>query len=67
MSDDTRVDVPVGSDFPLANLPYGVFAPLGAPGRVGVAIGHLVVDLAAVLGDEVFAAPSLNASLALGP
>ncbi len=29
MSDDTRVDVPVGSDFPLANLPHGVFAPTG--------------------------------------
>ncbi len=26
-----------------------------------------MVDLAAVLGDEVFAAPSLNAFLALGP
>ncbi len=72
--------VPVAADspFPLQNLPYGVFRPRGggAP-RVGVAIGELVLDLAAL--DEaglfagtpahaagLFAEPTLNAFFALG-
>jgi fumarylacetoacetase len=55
-----------GSDFPLENLPYGVFsAPDRAP-RVGVAIGEHVLDLAAALGDAVFAEPSLNSFLGQG-
>ncbi len=49
---ETWVDLPPGTDFPLANVPYGVFSLRGsAPPRVGVAIGDSVVDLAAVLGD----------------
>lgn len=61
----TWVPVPPGSPFPITNLPYGVFAPPGAPPRVGVAIGEHVLDLAAVLGPP-FAAPSLNPFLAAG-
>ncbi|MHA6793484.1 fumarylacetoacetase [Pseudonocardia bannensis] len=63
------VPVPPGSDFTLANLPYGVFAPAGTPQawRVGVAIGKHVLDLAGALGAEVFTAPSLNAFMAGGP
>ncbi len=64
------------SDFPIQNLPYGVFQPArgGAP-RVGVAIGDEVLDLAVLdrrglLVDltptRVFDQPSLNAFLALG-
>jgi fumarylacetoacetase len=71
------VPVPPGSDFPLQNLPYGVFRPVaGGSGRCGVAIGEHVVDLAvleaagllAVSGAEgtVFDRPSLNAFMALG-
>ena len=50
MQDDvTWVDVPAGSPFPLANLPYGSFS-VGGEGegsrrRVGVAIGNQVLDL----------------------
>ncbi|GAA2775745.1 fumarylacetoacetase [Saccharopolyspora taberi] len=60
------VPVPAESDFPVQNLPYGVFEPAGGAARVGVAIGEHVLDLAAALGDEVFARPSLNAFMAQG-
>ncbi|HEY3258537.1 MAG TPA: fumarylacetoacetase [Gemmatimonadaceae bacterium] len=38
-----------GADFPLANLPYGVFRRRGgdAPARVGVAIGDSILDVTA--------------------
>jgi fumarylacetoacetase len=56
----------------VANLPYGVFsagdrAPTAptAP-RVGVRIGDSVLDLLPVLGEQVFAEPSLNAFMAQG-
>jgi fumarylacetoacetase len=39
--------VPVAddSDFPIQNLPFGVFRSTGGPGRVGVAIGDRVLDV----------------------
>jgi fumarylacetoacetase len=64
------------SDFPIQNLPYGIFSPkAGGPPRVGVAIGDKVLDLAALhrwgLFDthrlqNVFAQPALNEFMALG-
>jgi len=39
------VSVPAGSDFPLENLPYGVFQTNGQQPRVGVAIGEHILDL----------------------
>jgi fumarylacetoacetase len=64
----TWLEIADGSPFPIDNLPYGVFsaAGVGAP-RVGVAVGDRVLDLAAALDDEVFAAPSLNRFMAQGP
>ncbi|HEX5494803.1 MAG TPA: fumarylacetoacetase [Mycobacteriales bacterium] len=59
--------LPEDTLFGLDNLPYGVFAPPGGARRVGVAVGAAVLDLAAALGEEVFARPSLNAFLAGGP
>ncbi|MEV0354915.1 fumarylacetoacetate hydrolase family protein [Nocardia sp. NPDC050697] len=47
--------------------PYGVFSIGGGAPRVGARVGEGVVDLAAELGDEVFARPSLNAFMAQGP
>jgi fumarylacetoacetase len=53
----------------VTNLPYGVFSA-GARDpttpRVGVRIGDSVLDLAQVLGEQVFAEPSLNAFMAQG-
>ena len=33
------------SDFPIQNLPLGVFSPPGGAPRGGVAIGDMIVDL----------------------
>lgn len=66
MTGSSWVAVPAGSDFPVQNLPYGVFEPVGGSARVGVAIGEYVLDLAAVLDDETFARASLNAFMAQG-
>ena len=63
----TWAHVPDGSDFPLENLPYGVFTPPGGPSRVGVRIGDHVLDLADALDDPVFAAPALNPFMRQGP
>jgi fumarylacetoacetase len=42
------VGVPEGSDFPIQNLPFGIFKTSYSEGRVGVRIGNHVLDLAAV-------------------
>jgi fumarylacetoacetase len=64
------------SDFPIQNLPYGVFsAKDGLAPRVGVAIGDYVLDLWQLAQDcridvvepGVFAAWTLNPFMALGP
>jgi fumarylacetoacetase len=63
------------SDFPIQNLPYGVFSASGLAPRVGVAIGGDVLDLWAlaqecridVVEPGVFAQASLNAFMALEP
>ena len=71
------IPVAAESDFPLQNLPYGVFRPLRASQpRVGVALGEMIVDLAALeeLGllrvpgatGPIFAQGKLNPLLALG-
>ncbi|MFV2172733.1 fumarylacetoacetase [Actinomadura sp. LOL_016] len=62
----TRIAIPEGSPFGLANLPYGVFATPGTAPRVGVRVADSVVDLAATLHDDVFARPSLNPFMAQG-
>ncbi|MFA1551579.1 fumarylacetoacetase [Actinomadura chokoriensis] len=62
----TRIAIPEDSLFGLANLPYGVFSLPGGTPRVGVRVADSVVDLALALGDDVFAAPSLNPFMAQG-
>jgi fumarylacetoacetase len=64
-------------DFPIQNLPFGVFRPApAAPPRVGVAIGDQIVDLAAAAdlfegpaaeAARAGAAPHLDRLMALGP
>jgi fumarylacetoacetase len=63
----TWLDLPAGTGFGLANLPYGVFSTPGTAPRTGIAIGEHVLDLAAVTGDPVHATGALNAFLARGP
>ncbi|QFU91221.1 fumarylacetoacetase [Amycolatopsis sp. YIM 10] len=62
----TVIEIPHGSPFGRDNLPYGVFSRPGEAARTGVRLGDSVVDLAILLGDEVFAAPTLNPFLAQG-
>ena len=42
------VEVPANSDFPIQNLPFGVFKTQSRGPRVGVAIGNHILDLSAV-------------------
>ena len=61
------------SDFPLDNLPCGVFAPAGEAPRCGVAIGDRILDMRAAEAAGLtgatgeFDAPSWNAHMAAGP
>ena len=70
------IDVSPTSDFPIQNLPYGVFSSKdGRAPRVGVAIGDYVLDLweleqdgrLAVGALGVFSASTLNPFMTLGP
>jgi fumarylacetoacetase len=71
------IDVAPDSHFPIQNLPFGIFRPVNAAPRVGVAIGDVVLDLSVLeerghfrspeFGNEpVFSADALNSFLALG-
>src|SRR6266849_1134349 len=65
------------ADFPIQNLPLGVFTPPGGAARGGVAIGDDIFDLAAALELDLLDGPAaqtakaasgatLNALFALG-
>src|SRR6202167_5653346 len=66
-----------GSDFPIQNLPFGVFCPdTKERPRVGVAIGDQILDIAAATPSfggpvagaaKACAAPHLNELMSLGP
>lgn len=71
------VSVPSGSDFPLRNLPYGIFKTTDGNAKAGVAIGNQLLDLAALFdtgflnglglpAQNVFAKDTLNGFIALG-
>jgi fumarylacetoacetase len=72
------VFVPADSDFPIQNLPFGIFRPhKNSEPRVGVAIGEQVLDLSVLEAfgffntsvlrhHRVFGQGALNAFLALG-
>jgi len=63
----TWAPVPDGSEFPIENLPFGVFRLRDDEPRVGVRIGDHVVDLvAAGLEPDLTSRPSLNALMASG-
>ena len=70
------VPVESNSDFPIQNLPYGVFSTPDEPlPRAGVAIGEFILDLSKLeqegmfdLGStSVFSSSSINRFMALGP
>ncbi|MCK5933841.1 MAG: fumarylacetoacetase [Fulvimarina manganoxydans] len=59
-------------DFPIQNLPYGVYSLAGGAPTCGVAIGDMIVDLAAcearglIEAQGTFSSPRLNDFIALG-
>lgn len=70
------VDVDPASDFPVQNLPYGVFVSESGEAHIGVAIGDSILDLNLAAQEELFEdvadpailrAPSLNPLLESGP
>ncbi|KDD73772.1 fumarylacetoacetate hydrolase [Helicosporidium sp. ATCC 50920] len=75
---ESWVTVAPESDFPIQNLPYGVFSTdTDSTHRIGVAIGDWVLDLnelansgffngPALSGSDCFAQPTLNAFMGLG-
>ena len=77
MTDQTAswIDVADGSDFPIQNLPYGVFSDSHGT-RCGSAIGQSIIDLAAAeriglfadtrLEADTFSSDSLNTFIAQG-
>jgi fumarylacetoacetase len=54
-------------DFPIQNLPFGVFSPPGGEPRAGVAIGDRIVDLAALAVSGLVSGAALDAAKAAGP
>ncbi|MBS1626090.1 MAG: fumarylacetoacetase [Bacteroidetes bacterium] len=70
------VEVRPGSDFPIQNLPYGVFKTTSGRARAGIAIGDYILDLEAVavaglldgiiFDKNALSADTLNNFIALG-
>lgn len=70
------VSIPAGSDFPIQNLPFGIFLRKNSSPVAGVAIGEHILDLAYLntngyfhtlhLSADIFIQPTLNEFLALG-
>ncbi len=70
------LDIPKDSDFPIQNLPYGIFSTEEKSPRAGVAIGDFILDLSELqsvqllndlgLPDRIFDHPILNEFMDLG-
>lgn len=70
------IEILPGSDFPIQNLPFGIFTTPNRDPRVGVAIGEYILDLCELgrrdffalieLDPTVFHRPTLNDFMALG-
>lgn len=70
------IEVPANSDFPIQNLPFGIFKTQSSSPRVGIAIGDQVLDLAVLnhigflddlkIDNSVFHNLFLNDLIALG-
>ncbi|WNB18811.1 fumarylacetoacetase [Marivirga arenosa] len=48
------VEVPKDSDFPIQNLPYGIFSTAEKSARAGVAIGNHILDLTEIQSAQLF-------------
>lgn len=68
---ESWVPIAEESDFPIQNLPYGVFSVAGGSPRVGVAIGDQILDLTGLestgaLSSEIFGSGTLEPLLTRG-
>ncbi|MDQ2658745.1 MAG: fumarylacetoacetase, partial [Bacteroidota bacterium] len=61
------VDVPSGSDFPIQNLPFGIFQTDELAPRAGVAIGEFVIDLVFLQERGYFSDLGLPVNIFAGP
>ena len=52
------------ADFPIQNLPFGIFSPQGEAPRGGVAIGDEILDLKAALASGLFSGQAQEAAAA---
>lgn len=50
-------------DFPIQNLPLGVFSPQQQGPRIGTAIGDAILDLTACAAEALFSSPALSSCL----
>ncbi|MBW3545325.1 MAG: fumarylacetoacetate hydrolase family protein, partial [Bacteroidetes bacterium] len=70
------LSIPENTDFPIQNLPFGLFRTKGKKPRAGVAIGEYILDLHVLhkagyftemkLPERIFRRPSLNDFFSLG-
>lgn len=67
------VEIPKNSDFPMQNLPFGIFSTIKKTPRVGVAIGDKILDLLELskarlieTDEEIVDQPHLNSLMAFG-
>src|ERR1700741_2271547 len=54
------------AEFPIQNLPFGVFSPAGGSPRGGAAIGDQILDLRAALEAGLFSGEAARAAEAAG-
>lgn len=55
-----------GADFPIQNLPFGVFRVAGSAPRCGVALGDQIIDLSGIAG-QLHGGAAVAARAAVGP
>ena len=55
------------ADFPVQNLPFGVFSPEDGEARPGIAIGDHILDLGALAASGLLSGDALAAAQAAGP
>lgn len=55
------------ADFPVQNLPLGVFSSPGGAPRAGVVVGDHILDLAALAGSDLLSGAALDAAKTAGP
>ena len=60
MATKSFIEYADNSDFPIQNLPYGVFRREGGSPRVGVAIGSYVLDLRVIAEAGLFDGPLMK-------